>query len=104
MNYNKTAWGNECIWADTKDYSGRIIIIKEGEKTSFGYHKSRDKTILVLQGIVNLVIENKTKLLSEKDTYHINAHIMHQIVAIKGDATILEVGTKLINDFIEVRV
>ena len=104
MNYDKTPWGVEVVWANTKEYSGRVFIIKEGEKTPFGYHKSMDKTIFVLQGVVNLVLENRTKLLNEKETYHISSNIMHQLVALKGDATILEVGTRLIGDFIEVKV
>jgi len=102
MNYDTTPWGVQMTWANTKDYSGSVYIIKEGEQTPFGYYKSRDITILVLQGVVNLVLENRTKMLLEKDTYHINPQIMYQLVAVKGDATILEVGTRITSDFVEV--
>lgn len=105
MNYDTTPWGIEMVWTNTDDYSGKISIIKEGEKTSYGYYKNRDFTIFVLQGIITLALEGKNRTLGEQETYHINPKVMHQIIAIKGDVTILEVGTKLIDgDFIEVQV
>ena len=64
MNYEKKPWGFELVWANTENYSGRVFIIKQGEATAFSYHKTRDKTIFVLQGIVNMVLENRTKKIS----------------------------------------
>lgn len=103
MNYIKKPWGFELVWADNKDYSGCVLIVKQGEATPFIYHKTRDKTIFVLQGIVNLVLEGRSKLLNEGEQYHISPKIIHQIVAIKGDATILEAGTRLTDDIVEVK-
>ena len=104
MNNETKPWGNEITWANTDKYSGRILIIKEGEQTLFGYNKNRDKVIFVLQGVITLVLEGRTKMLGEKETYHIHAKTMHQIKAIKGDATILEAGSPISNDFVEVSV
>jgi len=103
MNYDKKPWGYELVWANTEAYSGRVLIIKQGDSTNFLYHKTRDKTIFVLQGIVNLILESRTKLLNEGEQYHIPAKVMHQLVAVKGDATILESGTKLLDDVIEIK-
>ena len=103
MNYTQKSWGFELVWADQDDYSGQVLIIKQGEATPFIYHKTRNKTIFVLQGIVNLELENRTKLLNEGEQYNIPAKIMHKIVAIKGDATILEAGSKLVDDIVEVK-
>jgi mannose-6-phosphate isomerase-like protein (cupin superfamily) len=104
MNNETKPWGNEIIWANSDKYSGKILIIKEGEETLFGYNKSRDKTIFILQGVITLVLEGRSKMLGEKETYHIQPKIIHQIKAIKGDATILEVGTTITDDFVEVKV
>ncbi len=103
MNYKQTSWGFELVWASTTNYSGKTIIIKEGEQTEFGYCKKTDKTIFVLQGVVNLVLEARTKMLKAGEAYHINPGIMYQLAALKGDATILEAGTSIVDDFIEVK-
>ena len=100
----QTLYGFEGIIVDTVLYSAKIIIVKEGEQTPYVYQKKQDKTIYVLQGIINLKIENSTKMLNEGDRQHIGPKIMYSIHAIKGDATILEVGTRLEDDTIEVSV
>jgi len=104
MKHDTTSWGGEMIWANTDKYSGKILLIKEGEQNSFGFHKNRDKIIFVLQGVIVLVLEGRTKMIGENDSYHIPAGVMHQIKAIKGDATILEAGTTITDDFVEVSV
>jgi quercetin dioxygenase-like cupin family protein len=98
MNTNKHLWGHEIIWANRDKYSGRVLVIKEGESTSYVYNKIRDKTIFVLQGIVQAKIEGQNKLLNEGDDLHISPNIMHNFTALRGDATILEAGTKIVDD------
>jgi hypothetical protein len=41
-------------------------------------------------------------MLNEGERYHIMPKMMHRIHAIKGDVTVLEVGTKLEDDVVEV--
>ena len=96
-------WGAEITWAQTPSYSSRIFVIKEGEAMAFGYHKLLDKTIYVLQGLVQLKLERQSKLLQEGETYHLPAKVIHQLGAVQGDATILECGTALLDDFVEVK-
>lgn len=100
MDYTQKPWGFEAVWADTDLYSAHMIIIKENEQTPYMYHKRRDKTIFVLQGIVALVEEGKTRTLGEGEKYHISPKIMHRLIALKTDATILEVGTKIEDDIV----
>jgi len=100
VEYN---WGWEMICANTPLYHSRFLIIKEGESLPYLYHKRRDKTIIVLQGVVRLVIEGKNKVLNERERYHIPPKLMHQIIAIKGDANILETGTKFEDDVVIVK-
>ena len=103
MTDNKTPWGFELVWADAKNYYGKTLIIKEGEQTNFGFYKKTDKIIFVLQGAANLVLESRSKILTEGESYHLSPGIMYQLMALKGDVTILETGTSLANDFIEVK-
>jgi len=98
----KTAWGFEGIVISTELYAAKIIIVNNGEQTPYIYHKSQDKTIYILQGVANLKIEGSNKTLNEGDRYHIRPKIMHRIHAIKGDVTVLEVGTKIEEDIVEV--
>jgi quercetin dioxygenase-like cupin family protein len=98
----KTLWGFEGIVVSTELYSAKITVVTNGEQTSYGYHKKQDKTIYILQGVANFKVEGTNKMLNEGDRYHIMPKIMHRIHAIKGDVTVLEVGTKIEDDFIEV--
>jgi mannose-6-phosphate isomerase len=97
-------WGFEVHWADTDKYSGRFFIVKEGEATELGYHRKQDTTVYVLQGLVQLTLEKQTRLLQEGESYHFRPGIIHQISAIKGDATILECGTQALEDFVGVKL
>lgn len=102
MNHKKHRWGHEIIWADQPQYSGRTLILTEGEQTSYAYSKKRDVTLFVLQGTVLLVVEGRKKVLNEQDSYHLSPKIMYRIIALKGDVTVLEVGTKLEDDIVVV--
>jgi len=93
INSVKKPYGLESVWANTKEYYSKMMIITEGERTPYVYHKRIDKTILVLQGIVNLTTEGTTRTLKEGETRHIMPKIMHRVHAVRGDATVLEVGT-----------
>lgn len=100
VEYDKRDWGFDTDIIDTKLYSSRVLIVLEGQSLPYFYHKKRDKTLFILQGVVKLVIEGKSKFLQEGETYHILPKIRHQIVAFKGDATIIEVGTPLQDDIV----
>lgn len=96
--YIKHHWGYELNWANNKLYSALIMIVLENQQTPYIYHKKRDKTLFILQGGVILVVEDKKKSLQAGESYHIPSGVMHRLIALKSDATILEVGTQLIDD------
>lgn len=98
----KTPWGFDGIMVANDLYTLRMTIVNQGERTPYTYHKLQDKTLYVLQGVVHLTVEGSTRLLNEGDRYHIQPRVMHRIYAVKGDATILEVGTKLEDDVVVV--
>jgi mannose-6-phosphate isomerase-like protein (cupin superfamily) len=102
MDYVTHPWGFEIVLVSTENYSFRTLIILEGKRTPYVYHKKQDKTIIVSQGMVQLTVESNNKPLSDGDKYHILPKVMYRLTALKGDATILEVGTKLENDVVVV--
>jgi len=91
---DKKPWGFEGLVVSSDLYSGRILIVLAGERTPYIYHKIRDKTLFILQGVVSLTIEGSTRLLQEGERVHIRPKIMHRIHAVKGDATVLDIGTE----------
>jgi mannose-6-phosphate isomerase-like protein (cupin superfamily) len=96
----ETPWGYEGILVSTDSYSCKILLVKEGERTPYCHYKKQDKTAYVLQGIIQMTIEGTTRTFGEGDRYHIRPSIMHRYHSVKGDATILEIGTKLEDDMI----
>jgi len=99
-NYKKTPWGFDLTWVNNDKYSSRVLIVREREKLPYIYHKKQDITLFILQGVVQLVIEGRNKMLNEGDTYHIPPKLMYRIIAFKGDATILETGTPQEDDIV----
>jgi len=95
-------WGHEIVWADAEKYSGCMLVIKEGERTPYIYHKIRDKTYFVLEGSISFTIEGKASILEAGERIHIPPKIMHRMHALKTDATVLEVGTEIVNDVVVV--
>jgi mannose-6-phosphate isomerase-like protein (cupin superfamily) len=98
----RTPWGFEGVVISTELYAAKIMVVKNGEQTPYTYNKTQDKTIYVLQGVANFKIEGTNRMLSEGERYHVLPKMMHKIHAIKGDVTILEVGTKIEDDVVEV--
>jgi len=100
VDFNTTPWGFDITWANNDKYSGRVFIVREGEKLPYIYHKKQEITLFVLQGVVQLVVDGQSKVLNEGDTYHLPPKLMHRVVALKGDATILEAGTHQEDDIV----
>jgi quercetin dioxygenase-like cupin family protein len=74
------------------------MILKEANTTPYLYHKKRTKTLFILQGVVKLIVEGQSKLLAQGESFQILPKIMHSITALKGDATILEAGTQILEN------
>lgn len=98
MNIKTHPYGQEMICANRNGYSSKVLVIKEGDSTPYIYHKTMDKTICVLQGVIQLKMEGRNKIINEGDDVHIRPKIMHMFTAIRGDATIIETGTELLDD------
>jgi mannose-6-phosphate isomerase-like protein (cupin superfamily) len=100
IEYDKPPWGFESNIINTELYGSKVLIVLEGESLPYIYHKKRDKTLFILQGVVKLVIEGRTKILNEQDIYRIRPMIKHRLIALGGDVTIIEVGTKIEDDVV----
>jgi mannose-6-phosphate isomerase-like protein (cupin superfamily) len=101
-------WGYEIIWAETKDYLGKILYIEEGNRLSLQYHEEKEETIMVLSGQLELFAskkdgELKTFILEEGETFHVKPHTIHRFCATQGtDVTLVEVSTNYLDDVVRV--
>ena len=100
-------WGKEVIWAETKDYVGKLLYINEGHKLSLQYHEEKEETILVVAGELEVLISGHGRMgisslkLSEGDTYHVTPGTIHRFAASLGtNVVIAEVSTNHLDDVV----
>ena len=97
-------WGYELIWAETKDYVGKILHIKKGHKLSLQYHRIKEETIIVSSGIMNFVFENDQGVMEEiilnaGEAHHIPTGKKHRMIAVE-DCDVYEVSTPHLDDVV----
>ena len=51
-------WGHEIIWAETKDYVGKVLHINAGHRLSKQYHETKEETVYVVKGTLYNYDEN----------------------------------------------
>lgn len=98
-------WGHEEIWAQTNDYVGKILFIKEGQRLSLQYHKIKEETIRVLSGTLEVIYNCpgdggcKNKILKAGETFHVSPLMVHRFCASQGtDVELIEVSTNHLHD------
>lgn len=101
VSYNvEKPWGYEQIWAKTNNYVGKILFIKHKHRLSLQYHKEKEETIYVQDGILTLQIDKDDITLSAGSYYHIAPGIIHRMSAKYGDCKVFEVSTPQLDDVI----
>jgi len=100
-------WGKEVIWAETKDYVGKLLYINEGHKLSLQYHEEKEETILVISGELEITVSDHGRRgvsvlkLSEGETYHVTPGTIHRFSATLGTNVVLaEVSTNHLDDVV----
>jgi len=98
-------WGKEVIWAETKDYIGKLIYIDSEHKMNLQFHEEKEKTILVVFGQLEVTTSGHgrrgitTIKLAEGDTFHIRPGDIHRFSATLGTNVVLtEVSTNFDDD------
>lgn len=97
-------WGHEVIFAHTKDYVGKILVIKAGHKLSLQFHKVKEETIYLRSGELKFLLENakgemEEFLVKAGESFHILPNRKHRMVAIQ-DCEIFEVSTSHLEDVV----
>lgn len=97
-------WGYELIWAETKDYVGKLLHIKKGHQLSLQYHEIKEETIYLQSGRMSFLIENdrgemERVALAPGEAHHIPTKRKHRMIA-DEDCDVFEVSTPHLNDVV----
>jgi mannose-6-phosphate isomerase len=92
------------IFAHTKDYVGKVLVIKAGHSRALQFHKVKEETIFLRSGEMRLVLEDDHGQLAESilkagQSCHIPANRKHRMIAVK-DCEIFEVSTPYLDDVV----
>ena len=101
----KKPWGYEEIWAESKEYVGKLIHIDEGHRLSLQYHNRKEETIRVMSGILEVVYSSpadgqlRSTILEAGECFHIYPLMVHRFCATQGtDVDLIEVSTNYLDD------
>jgi mannose-6-phosphate isomerase-like protein (cupin superfamily) len=97
-------WGSEEIFAHTERYVGKILSINAGESLSLQFHRHKDETLRVLEGVVDLLIGDSLERLAGHRlepgaVFHVPPGTLHRMTAVT-DCRLLEVSTPELDDVV----
>lgn len=105
--YVEKPWGHEEIWANTKNYVGKILYINKKSRLSLQYHVKKEETIRVISGTLFLHYEDKSmgikeEVLKSGDSIHIPPMTIHRFEARDEPVILVEVSTIELDDVVRV--
>ena len=96
--YVEKGWGHELIWATNDKYCGKLMKFNAGAKFSMHFHKEKDESWYVLDGLFHLRIVDTKRAntiiikLGPGDTWRNEPLLPHQLICVEA-GTIIEVST-----------
>ena len=93
-------WGHELIWAHTKNYIGKLLVINPGHKLSKQYHEIKEETIYVMDGTLVLEVPEGKLILKPGAFYHITPGTVHRFCAPSEGCKLMEISTPHLDDVI----
>jgi mannose-6-phosphate isomerase len=101
MELIEKPWGHEKIWAQTKDYVGKILFIKAGHRLSKQYHEVKEETILVVKGTLCVYDgEDKITHVYPGENFHVVPGQVHRFGATYSNVEMIEVSTNHLEDVV----
>jgi len=85
-------WGHEEVLIDTDKYSAKLLVIEEGFVSSIHYHKYKDETFYVLEGKLELKLDDRTVIMAQGDIYRLTPNMHHSFKATTTQCKILEIS------------
>ena len=98
-------WGYELRFAHTDKYAGKLIFVKAGQQLSLQYHVTKDESLLVHEGTLDLVLgtgdEQTVERVGPGESWHITPGTVHRFRAVT-DVTLFEVSTPELEDVVRI--
>lgn len=85
-------WGREIWIVNTPLYCGKILEVKKGWSSSLHYHKEKDETFLLHDGLLLMQYNHKEWIMVPGSVQQINSKDNHRFTAFK-DSRIFEFST-----------
>lgn len=104
-----TPWGESTTWNAMRGIHGKIIIIREGKRTSLKYHRFKNEVFFVMSGTVRVDFGNsktmrepekhpmKSQILKPGDVLNVQSECPYRFTALE-ECTLIEVGDADDND------
>ena len=86
-------WGKEEWLVNNDKYCCKILYLNKGYQCSLHYHKKKDETFYVLEGVIELQVDTLRFNLQETDYFRITPNTLHRFKSITDKSKILEVST-----------
>ncbi len=102
----KKPWGEERLFARNRKYAGKILIVRRGHRLSLQFHKKKDETLYLEDGLLRLVIGKArgklgAKMVMSGETFTIPRKTIHRIEAI-DTCRLIEVSTPELEDVVRI--
>ena len=96
-------WGREVIFAENERYAGKLLYLEAGHSLSLQYHESKDETLYVLEGELELEVEEdgemRTRTMSPGEAYRIRPGTRHRMRADRP-CVLVEVSSPELDDVV----
>ena len=96
-------WGYEMIWAKTDTYVGKIICIEAGHRLSKQYHKIKEESVYVIEGVLVNETDAGRETYAPGNYLHIKPGQIHRFGTLKDRyVKIIEVSTNHLDDVVRI--
>lgn len=79
MEIDIRPWGKYEVWLDAPKYKVKRITVKPGGVLSYQYHKHRDETWVIVDGVAACTINDEVIKASRGDSLQITSGTKHRI-------------------------
>jgi len=93
-------WGHEEIWAQASRYMAKILFIKNGHRLSRQLHRTKEETIMVLEGVLTCELgpthaggAPTVHKMGPGEICHVIPNTIHRFGADEGDVRLVEAST-----------
>lgn len=98
-------WGETQTWSTIHSFYGKRILIRKGERTSLKFHKLKNETFFVLEGVAQVTLGSsrtlanpskypyEQKIICAGEVLTVQSECPYRIAAI-DDCVIIEIGDK----------